>query len=158
MARKNGNLKLVEQDEEAKRRQQEESWKLTPDQVAGRVRKIRKYLEEWADRLAGLNFDVINMDTPPSIDYTELTRPYELAERLCPSITGRFDRVYDRLPDEECRDNLVELKMTLAEVAFAIGVLAGLIFHGTASKSEIDRLERGLIWATASRPLEIKGE
>lgn len=158
MARKNGNLKLVEQDEEAKQRQQEEGWKLTPGEVAGRVREIRKYLEEWTDRLAGLQFDVLNRDCPQSIDYVDVARPYELAQRLCPSIASRFDRVYERLPDEACRDDLSEIKEALAEVAFAIGVLAGSVFPGTASKQEIDRLERGLVWAVTSRRSEIKDE
>lgn len=66
MARKtqNVNLKLVEQhDEETKRQEQEKGWKLTPGEVAGRARDIRKHLEK-------------------------------LAERLCPTIAGLFDRVH----------------------------------------------------------------
>lgn len=149
------NLKLVEQGEEEKRRQ-EETWKLTRDEVAGRVRETRKYLEEFADRLSGLQFDVLNRDCPASLDCVDPTHPYQLAERLCPSIAGRFDRVDEQLPDTECRDDLMELKMTLAEVAFAIGVFAGSLFSGLASQREIDRLERGLVWAITSRRSEIK--
>lgn len=158
MARK-GNLKLVEQqDEEAKRQQQEEAWKLTPGEVAGRVREIRKYLEEFSVRLAGLQFDVLNRDCPESIDCVDVTRPYELAERLAPTIKGFYERVHDRLPDEASRDDLSEMKFCLAEIAFAIGTLAGSVFPGTASRAEIDRLERGLVWAVTSRGSEIKDD
>lgn len=146
------NLKLVQQQgEETKRRkQEEEGWRLTRAEVAARVREIRSHLEDVSDRLAGLHFDILNSDEPPSIDYVDEPMPCELAERLNPCLTGYYDRVYNRLPDEGCRDDVGELKLSMAETAFAIGVLAGAIFHG-ASGREIDRLERGLVHATVSR-------
>lgn len=125
---------------------------LTLDQVAGRVREVCRYLEEFSERLAALQFDVLNRDFPASLDCIESVPPHELAERLCPEITSCFDRLRDRLEDG-AEDDLMRLRESLAEIAFAVGVLAGSVFQG-ADPKEIDRLEKGLVKAVAARNSE----
>ena len=80
----------------------------------------------------------------------------ELAEHLNPFITGHYERVYELLPDEIADGDLSPMKWALADTAFAIGVLAGAIFSG-AKPRKIDRLERGLAHATASRHWQVRG-
>jgi hypothetical protein len=138
-----------------KREQEEEQWKLTRDQVTARVREIRSYLTNAADSLSGTYFDIMTDDEPQSISCNDFPWPFELSERLNPSLIGYCNRVNDRLPDEDARDDFNNLRVDMAQAAFAIGVLAGAVFHG-ASEREIDRLERGLIHATCSRHWQVK--
>lgn len=156
---KSPHLRLVGPNEKPKR-QQREGRKLTRATVAGRVHKIRRYIEEVASGLEGVPFDIINYDfLPPSIeiDHGEWGGPHGLAELLHPSITDNFDHVYKQVCESRiCHDNgadgpLNAARFPLAATAFAIGVFAGRVFQG-ASKREIDKMEWGLVHAIISSP------
>lgn len=150
-----GRYKKAWRKKAKQQEREEQACKLTQAEVTTRIREIRSYLEDASNRIAGLHFDILNSDEPHSLDHDEFPYPAQLAERLNPTITGHYDRVYDRLPNEDSKDDLDELKLSLAETAFAVGVLAGAMFHG-ASKLEVDKLERGLVHATTSRHWQVK--
>ena len=157
-------LKIVEQQTEAElqakyerekaskqRDEEEESWRLTRAEITARVRAIRAQLEAFRAQLEGVPFDVVTNDMPVSLDYGNRPCPSELTEALDPAIKGHYDRLHKATAhDLELQDDLAALKWKTAETSFQIGVLAGPMF-ADASDRKIDRLERGLIHATASR-------
>jgi hypothetical protein len=158
--KKTSNLKIVQQQtlteaEQAKYEQQkaekrrkelEESWKLTRTEIAGRAHALRLQLEVFRSQLEGLTFDIVNSQIPPSAE-TPSNRPdaIDLVDDFDSYIKGTADEMREKEHDE-----LFNLRMDTADTAFQIGILAGAIFSG-ASDREIDRLERGLIHATVSR-------
>lgn len=154
MTRKNEktNLKLVDQQhKEAVRREEElESCNLTPAEITARVREIRSHLEYFRDALSGVPFDIVAEEPGGSIrNSNHLESVSELAERLNPFLKGwRVHCAESLLADAQ--DKFGWLTAGLADTGFAIGVLAGFMFHG-ASEAEIDRLERGFIHANARR-------
>ena len=138
------------------REAEENRVKLDRNQLAARVAEIRRLLEDFGERLAGVRFDIVTHDMPPSLDCGNQVCPDNLVEMLNPLIPLYHKRCDKRLPEREgVRDDLSNLKWNTADTAFAIGVLAGSIFAG-ASKREIDRMERGLVHATASRRWQCK--
>ena len=174
MARKNTNLAVVRtstKNQECTRSQlkrqedqkifalEKEGWKLSEHELQLRVKEIRGYLEQFNEMINGLHFDIIQPDPFSLRGRDNDMESGALAERLNPSIAGREKRLRDRLyeldEDVLADDYVGPLKWTLADTSFAIGVLAGAIFTG-ASAREIDKLERGLLHATLSRPNEIK--
>ena len=158
--KKTSNLKIVQQQtlteaEQAKYEQQkaekrrkelEESWKLTRTEIAGRAHALRLQLEVFRSQLEGLTFDIVNSQIPPSAE-TPSNRPdaIDLVDDFDSYIKGTADEMRESEHDE-----IFNLRMDTADTAFQIGILAGAIFSG-ASDREIDRLERGLIHATVSR-------
>lgn len=133
----------------ALREAEQERWKLDQDQIEGRVQEIRRTLETFNLRLAAVTFDIVGIGIPRSLDYSSNVDPSELAERLCPTITGYRKRLEDALPEEIC-DDLGKMGWLLADLSFATGVLAGAMFTG-ASEQEVNRLERGILHATLSK-------
>ena len=160
MAKKTSNLKIVEQPTEAERAAkeragkqreiEEKSWRLNRFEITARVRALRAELEEYRTRLEGMPFDAGTSGgvAPPSLGY-DGHEPDQLAEAVNPCIAGRYERLEKAIP-ADCQDDLSELKWAMAETSFHNGVLAGAIFAGCPDR-EIDRLERGLIHAIASR-------
>ena len=149
MAKKNSHLKIVEQDDSL-----EEIWKLTRKEIAERARTLRLELETYRERLEGMPFDVVTDDCPHSVDYVDGSYPINLAEAFNPHIAGHYDWLEKALVgNHDVR--LCRLKIETADTAFQIGVLAGAIFAGCSDR-EIDRLERGLVHATVSRPWRVK--
>jgi hypothetical protein len=83
-------------------------------------------------------------------------------KRCCanPFIKRDYESCHEELAKDPVYDRgavLWEMRRNLAEAAFAIGVFFGAMVHG-ASEQEIDRLERGLIHATASLHWQVKKE
>jgi hypothetical protein len=165
MARKNSNLKIVEHQTEAElqakyerekaakqRGEEEDSWRLTRQEITARARALRIELEAARARLEGMTFDVVTDDAldPHSMSNCEKSSVKALVDAFDPCIPGHFKRVKDALRGSEVDDDVEYLRWRTAETAFHIAILAGPIFAG-ASDREIDRLERGLIHATVSR-------
>jgi hypothetical protein len=156
MARKDSNLKIVEHQTEAelqakyerekaarRRDEEEDSWRLTRPDITALVRALRAQLEDYRYQLEAMTFDIIAVDTPPSIERGQDAYPGQLAEAFNPSLKGHYKRLSEALPSDDrlLHDDLSNLSLETAETSFHIGVLAGAVFTG-ASDREIDRLER----------------
>ncbi|MDP2601887.1 MAG: hypothetical protein Q8S00_04760 [Deltaproteobacteria bacterium] len=142
--------------EREEREEEENSVKLDRNQVAARVADIRRLLEIFGERLDAVRFDIITHDMPPSLDHGNQVCSNDLVDMLNPVIRLYQERCEKRLPDcEDAESDLNHLKWYTADAGFMIGVLAGAIFAG-ASQREIDRMERGLVHATASRRWQCK--
>ena len=115
-----------------------------------RVREIRAQLEAFSARLAGVTFDIVSDEMPCSLDYgnnTTVKYVHYLAERLNPLLKLYHERISE---GRDNGDDVGSLRWEMADAAFAIGVLAGAIFTGSPER-DVDRLEKGLVHATASR-------
>jgi hypothetical protein len=136
---------------------QEDSWRLTRQEITARVRALRIELEAARARLEGMTFDVVTDDAldPHSMSNREKSSVTDLVDAFDPCILGHYKRV-ENLVGESCvHDDLSNLKWQTSETAFQIGILQGAIFAGCSDR-EIDRLERGLIHATVSRKWRCK--
>ena len=107
-------------------------------------------------------FDVVTADTPHSVaipnalEPRDDASPLDLAESFNPCLAGQHDRIGELVPDPGELDTLIcTMKIETADTAFQIGILAGAIFAGCSDR-EIDRLERGLVHATAVRWWRVK--
>lgn len=78
----------------------------------------------------------------------------DLVEHINPFLKGYRERCKENLSpdayDGFLQDEFGFLIAGLADTAFALAVLFGAMVHG-ASEQEIDRLERGFIYANARR-------
>lgn len=123
---------------------------LTRAEIKARVGEIRRTLEGFNEMITALHFDITYED-PLSLSSCDRRRESSaLAERLNPTIAGRAERIKDRLGNVFEHDDVGEMKWAVADASFGIGVLAGAIFTGAPEK-EIDRLERGLVYAAGAR-------
>jgi hypothetical protein len=153
------NLTLVTEEErrKRKRKKEEESWKLTRSELTNRVRQIRRELEAAKERYDGALLDNFTDGIPRSLDIGVNREPHAAVAYLCPSIEGRFDRLH-RLQHnaivQKLSDDVGDLHYWSTEVAFQIGMLAGVIYADCPAAT-IDRFERGLVVAIAARDWEI---
>src|SRR5438034_7148212 len=158
MAKKT-NLKVVEEEtqkekEKRARVEEEESWRLSREEIAYRVGEIRRVLEEDSKRYNGALFDVVTDSLPRSLDGRSDNRePYDLANYINPSLRGHYNRC-SNVTVGPLEDDLCTLQWEGMETAFQIGILAGFIFAG-CSEGTIDRVEQGLISATTARRWEV---
>ena len=145
-------------DWEAKRearKQEEESWTRTPEQIAAVVKDIRHELEQARQRYDGAMFDAVADAIPRSMDVGDKKEIYQLVEALNPCLEGFHIRVEKALGHCLETDDLGNMHWQGHEYAFQLGMFAGFIFAG-ASDKELDRLERALVHATAARHWEVK--
>ncbi len=139
------------------REAEEEDWKLTREEIAHRARQIRKEIQEAKARFDGAMFDVLtDSDIPRSLDNVSVREPYELVNYLRPSTEGHYGRCSAAIPGEEF-DSLCSLQWEGMETAFQIGMLEGFVFAGSSEK-EVQRMERGLAYASSVRHWEVKEE
>ena|SRR5687767_12649310 len=148
--KKTSNLKIVQQ-QTAESKKLEESWKLTRTEIAARAHALRLQLEAFRSQLEGVTFDIVTSQIPQSTE-TSSEKPdvINLVDDFDSYIKGRAEQMRESEHDEQ-----FNLRMDTAETAFQIGVMWGAMATG-ASDREIDRLERGLIHATAAKPWRCK--
>ena len=160
--KKTSNLKIVQTESEAElqaereklykeREQEEDSWRLSRAEITVRARAVRAELEAVRARLEALTFDAESDDIPHSLDKGDRRYVIAIVEDFDPFIQGHFKRVENLVGNNRVHDDLSNLRWQTAETAFQIGILQGAILAGCSDR-EIDRLERGLIHATAAKP------
>jgi hypothetical protein len=147
--------KLNKEDEE--RQAKEKSCKITRQEIAERVRDIRRHFEALRERTAGAIFDVAVPGMPRSLDNisdADERELHDMVASLNPEVTQLFDYLSELL-EGKAGDKLFDCHYHSIELAFQIGMFAGIIF-ACDSPAEIDRAEKGLVVASAARQLIVK--
>jgi hypothetical protein len=148
-------LKQKPKKQQRKRKNSERQKRKTGSLLAKRLLTVRDRSEK--ARFDGAMFDVLtDSDIPRSLDNVSVREPYELVNYLRPSTEGHYGRCSAAIPGEEF-DSLCSLQWEGMETAFQIGMLEGFVFAGSSEK-EVQRMERGLAYASSVRHWEVKEE
>ena len=139
-----------EKQQEAARKQEQESRKLTRDEIAKRVREIRKELEAAKERYEGALFDNYTGGIPRSLDVVDVNRePYGAVQYISPWTEGCLERLQNGIVNDNDPDDVFEFFFFRTETAFQLGMLAGAIYADCPTTT-IDRFERGLVTALSA--------
>jgi hypothetical protein len=153
-------LELVtdKKQQEAARKQEEEKLKLTRDEIATRLRRLRKELEAAKQRYDGALFDNFTDGIPPSLDHVGVNRePFGAVYHLSPLLEAWVEQLQNGKVKSCLSDDVFELFFFSTQTAYEIGMLAGAIYMDSPTAT-IDRFERGLVTALAACHWIIKEE
>jgi hypothetical protein len=143
---------------ELAKKQQEESLKLSRDAIASRVRQLRKELETAKRRYDGALFDSFSDGIPASLDVADDNRqPHGAVYYVSPLLEATVEQLQHGNVRSCLSDDVFELFFFSTQTAYAIGMLAGVIYADCPT-STIDRFERGLATALAACHWIIKEE
>ena len=152
-------LELVteEKQKEAALKAEQESWKLSRDEIANRVHKLREELEAAKQRYNGALFDNFYDGIPRSLDHLGLNRePFGAVYLMSPKLEAMVHRLQHNEPISCLSDDVFELFYWGTDTAYMIGMLAGAIYADSPTAT-IDRFERGLVIALAAGGQEFIG-
>ena len=139
-----------EQKAKAAREAEEESWKLSRDEIASRVRQLRRELEAAKERYDGALLDNFTDGIPRSLDHVNVNRePFGTVYLFSPKLEAMVDRLQKNEPISCLSDDVFELFFWGTDTAYQIGMLAGAIYADCPAAT-IDRFERGLVVSLAA--------
>lgn len=136
-----------------------ETWRITRQEAAVRVRSLRTELQSYRDQIDAVPFDILADSIPRCLDHSKRKWAINVMEEFNPLIKRLYDRCDEagkNIEEMDFNAQLFDLKTEVAETAFSIGVLAGALFAGASSET-VDRFERGLLYTIQMNPQLVKG-